>query len=216
MFKFEIRSPKSERNPKPEVRSPKGHFAAPRLFGFRISDFGLRTSAWLLVVALALSAGLAAGVGPGDFAGSASCRECHEQFYQLWAPSHHGLAMQPYSLAATNLTPQKAGIRIAGLEYQADVTQGVVVERGPAGEKRYSIEQAMGGKNVFYFLTPLQGGRLQVLPVAYDLRRKEWYDTAGSAVRHFAMQPDEAAPLDRFPLHFQHGLLQLPRQPAHQ
>jgi len=31
------------------------------------------------------------------FAGSASCRECHERFYQLWAPSRHGLAMQAFS-----------------------------------------------------------------------------------------------------------------------
>ena len=129
---------------------------------------------------------------PGEFAGSASCRECHGHFYELWAPSHHGLAMQPYSIARTNLTPQPKGQRIGGIEYQADVAQGVVVERGPAGEKRYPIAQVMGGKNVFYFLTPFPGGRLQVLPVAYDLRRKEWYDTAGSAVRHFGGQSDEA------------------------
>jgi len=27
------------------------------------------------------------------YAGSASCRECHEKFYQLWSTSRHGLAM---------------------------------------------------------------------------------------------------------------------------
>lgn len=32
---------------------------------------------------------------------------------------------------------------------------------------------------------------MQVLPVAYDLRRDEWFDTAGSAVRHFENLPDE-------------------------
>src|SRR5690349_22286822 len=31
------------------------------------------------------------------YAGSSSCRECHAHFYELWAPSHHGLAMQPYT-----------------------------------------------------------------------------------------------------------------------
>ncbi len=31
------------------------------------------------------------------FAGSTSCRECHEKFYQLWSTSFHGLAMQPYT-----------------------------------------------------------------------------------------------------------------------
>ncbi|MCK5702013.1 MAG: hypothetical protein KAI29_12705, partial [Cyclobacteriaceae bacterium] len=29
------------------------------------------------------------------YVGSRSCRECHERFYDLWSPSHHGKAMQP-------------------------------------------------------------------------------------------------------------------------
>jgi len=43
-------------------------------------------------------------------AGSGSCRQCHESFYQLWAISRHGLAMQPYSpeFARENLTPAQA------------------------------------------------------------------------------------------------------------
>jgi hypothetical protein len=31
------------------------------------------------------------------YAGSRSCIECHGKFYQLWATSRHGLAMQPYT-----------------------------------------------------------------------------------------------------------------------
>ena len=100
--------------------------------------------------------------------------------------------MQPYSLARTNLTEPTADITVGKYRYRADVAKGVVVAKGPDGEQRYPMEQAMGGKNVLYFLTPLERGRLQVLPVAYDVRRKEWYDTAGSAVRHFPMQQDEA------------------------
>ena len=54
----------------------------------------------------------------------------------------------------------------------------------------------MGGKNVYYFLTPMPKGRLQVLPVAYDVKKKVWYDTAASGVRHFPDRPqhDEALP----------------------
>jgi tetratricopeptide (TPR) repeat protein len=43
----------------------------------------------------------------------------------------------------------------------------------------------LGGKNVYYFLTPFTKGRLQTLPVAYDVNRKEWFDTAASGMRHF-------------------------------
>ena len=50
----------------------------------------------------------------------------------------------------------------------------------------------MGGKNVYYFLTPLERGRLQVLPLAYDVHKKAWYDTAASGVRHFPDRRDEA------------------------
>jgi hypothetical protein len=41
------------------------------------------------------------------YAGSKSCIECHKKFYQLWASSRHGLAMQPYTpeFARTHLTP---------------------------------------------------------------------------------------------------------------
>ena len=50
----------------------------------------------------------------------------------------------------------------------------------------------MGGKNVYYFLTPLDRGRLQVLPLAYDVHKKAWYDMAASGVRHFPDRRDAA------------------------
>ena len=61
----------------------------------------------------------------------------------------------------------------------------MVSETGPKGTKQYKIEHALGGKNVYYFLTPFPKGRLQTLPVAYDVRSKQWFDTAASGVRHF-------------------------------
>lgn len=56
----------------------------------------------------------------------------------------------------------------------------------PAGKKKNTVSpEVLGGKNVFYFLTPLDKGRLQTLPLAYDMGRKEWFDMAASGVRHF-------------------------------
>jgi tetratricopeptide (TPR) repeat protein len=134
----------------------------------------------------------------GAFQGSASCAECHERFYRLWAPSHHGLAMQPFSLelARERLIPQVEPLTVADATYQAifDYVPGRVVERGPDGETVYPIAHALGGKNVFYFLTELERGRLQVLPVGFDLQAGEWFDTAASAMRHFSDASDE--PLD--------------------
>ncbi len=157
-------------------------------------------NAWLafLMVAACLVGGLcpAPVLGAGDpaavkangYAGSVSCRECHERFYQLWSSSRHGLAMQPYTaeFARKELTPQKGEIKIGKSSYRADISgsSGYVHERGAGKEKRYRIEHVLGGKNVYYFLTPLDKGRLQTLPVAYDVHKKEWFDTAASGIRH--------------------------------
>lgn len=130
-----------------------------------------------------------------QLAGSVSCRECHRRFFELWAPSHHGLAMQPYSsdFARGQLTAHRSEIKIGERGYQAHIAaqDGWVLERGPEGEKRLPMAHVLGGKNVFYFLTAVEGGRLQTLPVAYDVRRREWFDTAASGVRHSSGQSDE-------------------------
>lgn len=141
-----------------------------------------------------------------SFSGSISCRDCHPKFYELWSTSFHGLAMQPWTaeLAKTRLTPQTAEIRAGKQSFLADIARGVVIERGdgPVPSKEHAIVQVTGGKNVYYFLTMLERGRLQVLPVAYDVRRKEWFDTTLSAMRHFGDQPDSALHWTDRPLTF--------------
>lgn len=104
--------------------------------------------------------------------------------------------MQPYTgeLAKRELTSQGEDVVIDKYRYRANVASdaGWVREQGPEGEKTYRIEHVMGGKNVYFFLTPLERGRLQVLPVAYDLGKKKWYDTTASMVRHLGSRNDEA------------------------
>ena len=169
--------------------------------------------AWLLLLACRLPTIAESGrtqppappaiASPG-YAGSASCRECHEKFYTLWSTSFHGLAMRPYTaeLAKVKLTPQRAEIVAGQYRFRADLETGEVIERTNGAERRYRITQAMGGKNVFYFLTPLERGWLQVLPVAYDVHRREWFDTTASAMRHFGDRTDAAFYWKERPLTF--------------
>ena len=130
------------------------------------------------------------------FVGSKTCRDCHADFYKLWSNSWHGLAMQPYTaeFAQAHLTPQEADLTIGNRQYRAEIAadQGWIRERGPQGEHQYPIAHVMGGKNVYYLLTPMERGRLQVLPVAYDVHKKAWYDMAASGVRHFPDRRDAA------------------------
>jgi tetratricopeptide (TPR) repeat protein len=124
--------------------------------------------------------------------------ECHKKFYELWSTSRHGLAMQPYNagFAKARLTPQAGDVVIGKLKYRADLARGVITETGSKGTKQYKIEQVLGGKNVYYFLTPLPKGRLQTLPIAYDVRGKQWFDTAASGIRHFPGRTQEGQPVN--------------------
>jgi tetratricopeptide (TPR) repeat protein len=132
---------------------------------------------------------------PAPLAGSQSCRSCHAAFFQKWSTSFHGLAMQAHTgdFARSRLTPQQKPLEIKGRSYRAVIGTGAdhVEETGPQGMSVHPIVQVLGGKNVCYFLTPRDRGLLQVLPVAYDVHRKEWFSTAGSAVRHFPGVTDE-------------------------
>ncbi|MHC5213486.1 MAG: hypothetical protein ACYSOO_02720, partial [Planctomycetota bacterium] len=88
------------------------------------------------------------------YLGSSQCRSCHEKFYQLWAPSHHGLAMQPYTeaFAEANLKPQLEEIVIGKTRYRAVIDEGpgFVVESKSNEQKKFPILHVLGGKNVYY------------------------------------------------------------------
>lgn len=120
--------------------------------------------------------------------GSQGCRSCHEKFYQLWSTSFHGLAMRPYSdaFAGQALKPQQGELSIGHARYSAATGpgQGWMTERGNGKKTTYRIAYVIGGKNVFYFLAAMPKGRLQTMPLAYDVHRGEWFDMAGSGLRH--------------------------------
>ncbi len=132
--------------------------------------------------------------GTDGYVGSRSCRDCHERFYKLWSTSYHGLAMQPYSaeLAQRLGEAVQREVTVTGLRYQAEISSaaGSITALTSGGERKFPIVHALGGKNVFYLLTPLERGKLQVLPLAFDVNKKEWFDATGSMVRHFIEAED--------------------------
>lgn len=142
-----------------------------------------------------------------QYTGSSSCIECHERFYKLWAPSHHGKAMQPITAGfiENEVTIGHPPIEMEGAAYEAIVkdTSLFIRETKDGVNTEFSVLWALGGKNVYYFLTPWEGGRLQTLPLAYDVNTKQWYNNPESAVRHFphmeaqAMQDEALSWRDR-------------------
>ena len=126
----------------------------------------------------------------GEYMGSSDCLACHERFYELWSTSHHGKAMQAFSGAfARTLVPMSEPMDIGGTEFLIELNSagGVMHELNAAGAKKtYPVLHALGGKNVYFFLVPLDKGKLQVAPLAYHVHKKEWYNATGSMVRHFS------------------------------
>lgn len=125
----------------------------------------------------------------GEYMGSSDCRSCHEHFYELWSTSHHGKAMQAFSGAfARSLVPMKEEMQIGEDRFIIELNDagGVMRQTDASGATRtYPVLHALGGKNVYFFLVPLEKGKLQVAPLAYNVHTHEWYDSTGSMVRHF-------------------------------
>jgi nitrate/TMAO reductase-like tetraheme cytochrome c subunit len=140
-------------------------------------------------------------VAENGYSGSESCIECHERFYELWAPSWHGKAMQPVNadFVKEYQLPASDDMIVEEKIYQVvyEDSAMVLLEKDN-GEmlNKFTMEWSLGGKNVFTFLVPLDKGKLQTMPLAYDMNRQTWFNYPESAVRHFmdAEEEDEALP----------------------
>jgi len=135
----------------------------------------------------------------GTLSGSKSCIECHERFYELWATSYHGKAMMPVNarFMAEEEVPPSGEFSLEGKTYRINWKDSAMTMTEKSGDKikTYDIVWSLGGKNVFCFLTPLDKGRLQTIPLAYDVNRQTWFNYPQSAVRHFVEEEAEDEPL---------------------
>ncbi len=125
----------------------------------------------------------------GEYVGSPSCIVCHARFHELWDTSHHGSAMQAFSGAfVRTLVPMEEAMLVGDVKFiiELNASGGVLREtRADGTEKTYPVLHALGGKNVYFFLVPLEKGKLQTAPLAYNVHTKAWYDSTGSMIRHF-------------------------------
>ena len=135
------------------------------------------------------------------FSGSESCRECHENFYQLWEPSYHGQAMMPVNaeFISKHQLPDSPPIDVEGNMFNVEFQDSKMMMYEKDGDEQiasYEILWAMGGHNVYCFLTPLEKGKLQNIPLAYDANREMWFNYPEAGIRHFNddYPDDEALP----------------------
>ncbi len=130
-----------------------------------------------------------------QFAGSTSCRECHERFFRLWDTSFHGQSLRPYTeeFAAESLIFDSSEIQIGDTVFSASETGNFLEIRGNS-KSSWPIRYVLGGKNIYYFITETDGGKLQILPLGYDVHKQEWFDRIHSDVPHHSgVSQDTAA-----------------------
>ncbi|MFZ9935595.1 MAG: tetratricopeptide repeat protein [Luteolibacter sp.] len=123
-----------------------------------------------------------------QYAGSASCKECHETAYQGWKDSNHGLAEREFRMDMDGkvFSPRRT-LDHAGIASETFLdADGVanVITRGFLGERKaYRIERVIGHDPLRQFLIPAPGGRLQTCDVSYDPHKDELFDVFGNDTR---------------------------------
>jgi len=113
-----------------------------------------------------------------DFVGSQKCMDCHKAEYDKWQGSHHDHAMdlanEKTVLGDFNNAVFKAH-DITSRFYRKN-GKFLVYTQGPEGQMgEFEITHTFGWFPLQQYLVPFPGGRLQCLPIAWDVREKRWY-----------------------------------------
>jgi tetratricopeptide (TPR) repeat protein len=135
-------------------------------------------------------------LSPGEdssaaYAGSVSCRDCHQEEYRLWAHSHHALAERAISpeIDRAAFSPNRSlgqGNQAAEMFWSNGAPR--VSCAGAAGKLgTFELQRVLGEEPLRQFLVAFPGGRYQVLDRAYDPRSNQWFSVFGNEER----QPGE-------------------------
>ncbi len=127
-----------------------------------------------------------------DYAGSETCRGCHQAEYDAWRGSHHDLAMQP-----ANPDTVLGDFSNAAFEHRGETTRFfrrdgkyMVETRGGDGVRQaFEVAYTFGVVPLQQYLVGFPDGRYQALTVAWDTR-----PAADGGQRWFHLYPGEETP----------------------
>jgi tetratricopeptide (TPR) repeat protein len=113
-----------------------------------------------------------------SFAGSKKCMDCHKVEYDRWQNSLHDHAMEVADDTTVLGDFNNAVVEFHGVTsrfYRKD-KKFFVHTRGPDGKMgEFEITHTFGWHPLQQYLIPFPGGRLQCLPIAWDVTKKRWY-----------------------------------------
>jgi len=121
------------------------------------------------------------------YGGSASCRECHEEAYEAWRTSHHGLAERNPSVALDEAAfvpartfqhgTQETSVRKEDGQYQ------LIAEGLHGSNEVFTVERIIAENPLRQLLIPFPDGRLQATEAAWDPRSNQWFNVYGAEDR---------------------------------
>ncbi len=112
------------------------------------------------------------------FAGSRKCMDCHRAEYDKWQNSLHDRAMEVAADTTVLGDFNNAAVEFHGVTsrfYRKD-SKFFVYTQGPDGKMgEFEITYTFGWYPLQQYLVPFPGGRLQCLPIAWNVIEKKWY-----------------------------------------
>jgi Flp pilus assembly protein TadD len=121
------------------------------------------------------------------YVGKNECVDCHAAEFAAWQNSHHDLAMQHASMQTVlgdfdNATFEKDGV--TSRFFMRDGSHRVETDNENGDLQEFEIAYTFGVTPLQQYLIEFDDGRLQTLPIAWDVPGKRW----------FHVYPDEAIP----------------------
>ena len=131
-----------------------------------------------LLLLLAGCAGGSSREAVARFTGSAACSVCHAEQAAAWRGSHHDLAMQV--AGDSTVLGDFGGVTFThfGIDtrfFRRDAAFMVNTEGADGAAADFEILYTFGVHPLQQYLVAFPGGRLQVLPVAWDAVRGRWF-----------------------------------------
>lgn len=123
------------------------------------------------------------------YVGDQSCKSCHHKEHHEWKGSHHDLAMQPATaktvLGSFNNTTFNYNA-ITSTFYKRGKSFMVHTDGADGKLNDFEITYTFGVYPLQQYMIPFEGGRLQVLDIAWDSRSK-----SEGGQRWFHLHPDD-------------------------
>jgi tetratricopeptide (TPR) repeat protein len=112
------------------------------------------------------------------FVGTRKCMDCHKREYDKWQNSHHDHAMEVADNNTVLGNFDNVVFESHGVTSRFYKKEGrfFVYTQGPNGKMGdFEVTHTFGWYPLQQYLVPFPGGRLQCLPLAWDVNEKKWY-----------------------------------------